>query len=333
MDTNAPLIIEPPLEPPPTSVVLSPGSVIGGFWRRLLAFLLDSFLLGIIGAIIGAALFDTLARMGPWARIPGFCIALCYFGLLDSSVGSGRTIGKRLLRLKVVDARGGMLSLEEAILRFMVFAIPFFANGLSLPITRTPSFVSALIGVVVFGGGATNLYLLIFNRPMRQGLHDLSTKSYVVMTESEGPIVSKPFWKTHWAIIATLVVLLGVVPSLIMPRLLKRGTLPQMITDATLIESIDGVQSARVLETRVFHFRDNASARFLSIDIQWKGGAGNEEEIADQVARVILQNDYSIQNYAKLRIAITRGYDLGIGSRWASRAFAYSPDEWRARLE
>jgi uncharacterized RDD family membrane protein YckC len=295
--------------------------------------ILDALLLGIVGAIIGAAFFDTLARMGSWARVVGFCIALCYFGLFDSSVGSGRTIGKRFLRLKVVDAQGGMLSLEEAILRFMVFAVPFFANGLSLPISRTPWFVSVLLGVVIFGGGGANLYLLIFNRPMRQGLHDLTVTSYVVMSESEGPIVSKQFWKPHWAIIATLVVLLGAVSSLIIPRLLRKGTFPQMMTDATLIERIDGVQSAAVRETSVFHFGDSVSARFLSIDIQWTGEPGNEEEIADQVAKVIIQNDHNIQNYTRLRVAITRGYDLGIGSRWTSRAFGYSPDEWRACVQ
>lgn len=330
MGTNIP---ELTAEPPPPSVVLSPGNAIGGSWRRLLAFLVDSFLLGIIGSIIGAVFFDTLVAMGPWARAVGFCIALCYFGSFDSSEGNGRTIGKRVLRLKVVNAQGCMLSLKEAILRFTVFSVPFFANGLSLPISRTPWFVSAVIGVVVFGGEATNLYLLIFNRPMRQGLHDLSVRSYVVMKEAEGPIVTRPFWKTHWAIIASLVALLGAVPSLIIPRLLHRGTFPQMLTDATLVESIDGVQSARVRETSEFHFGDKASGKFLTIDIQWTGEPGNEAGIADQVAKLILQNDHSIQDYSRLRIEITRGYDLGISSRWASRAFGYSPDEWRARVQ
>lgn len=334
MGTNIPQpTIEPPLEPRPPLLVLSPGSVIGGFWRRLAAFLLDAFLLGIIGAIIGAAFFDFLVAMGPWAHLLGFCIALCYFGPFDSSIGNGQTIGKRVLRLKVVNAQGGMLSLEDAILRFVVFAGPFFANGLSLPVSRTPWFVSALIGVVVFGAGGTNLYLLVFNRPMRQGLHDLSTKSYVVISESEGPIVSKPFWKAHWTIIATLFVLLGAVATLITIRLLKRGTFPQLMADAALIERIDGVQAAEVRETRVLRFSDNSSAKLLAINIQWTGEADEEKQIAYQVAELILQNDHNIRNYGSLKIAITRSYDLGIASGWASRTFAYSPDEWRARVQ
>ena len=329
MSTDIPVTIEPP----PPSDALLPGGVIGGIWRRLFAFLLDAFLLGIVGAIVGAAFFDTLVRMGPLARVVGFCIALCYFGLFDSSVGNGQTIGKRFLRLKVVDAQGGMLSLEEAILRFIIFALPFFANGLPLPISRTPWVVSALLGIVVFGGGVANLYLLIFNRPMRQGLHDFSVNSYVVVTESEGPIISRPFWKPHWAVVGTLVVLLGAIPALIVPFLLRKGTFAQMMRDATLVERIDGVQSAGVHETTVFHSGDSNSAKLLSVDVRWTGEPGNEEQIADQVAKLIIQNDHSIQHYTRMRVAIIRGYDLGIGSRWASRAFGYSPDEWRARVQ
>jgi uncharacterized RDD family membrane protein YckC len=273
MSTDIPVTIEPP----PPSDALLPGRVMGGIWRRLFAFLLDAFLLGIVGAIVGAAFFDTLVRMGPLARVVGFCIALYYFGLFDSSVGNGQTIGKRFLRLKVVDAQGGMLSLEEAILRFIIFAVPFFANGLPLPISRTPWVVSALLGIVVFGGGAANLYLLIFNRPMRQGLYDLSVNSYVVMTESEGPIISGPFWKPHWAVVCTLVVLLGAIPALIVPFLLRKGTFAKMMRDATLVERIDGVQSAGEHETSVFHSGNSNSAKLLSVDVRWTGEPGNEE--------------------------------------------------------
>jgi uncharacterized RDD family membrane protein YckC len=271
--------------------------------------------------------------MGPLARVVGFLIALCYFGLFDSSAGNGQTIGKRFLRLKVVDAQGGMLSIEEAILRFIVFGVPFFANGLPLPISRTPWAVSVLLGVVVFGGGATNLYLLIFNRPMRQGLHDLCVNSYVVMNESEGTILSGPFWKPHWAIIGTLVILLAAIPSLIVPILFGKGALAQMRTDATLVERIDGVQSAGSNETSVFHSGNNDSAKLLSITILWTGKPGNEEQIADEVAKLITQNDRSLQNYTRMNIVITRGYDLGIGSRWTSRTFGHSPDEWRSRVQ
>ena len=71
----------------------STNRIISGFWRRLLAFLLDGIFIGILGFILGLFLFDFFAQIGGYGRIVGFCIALAYFGLLNSSVGKGQTIG------------------------------------------------------------------------------------------------------------------------------------------------------------------------------------------------------------------------------------------------
>ena len=98
MSTDIPVTIEPPRP----SEALLPGRVMGGVWRRL---------------------FHSSGRISTWdcwgdcrgrSSIPwwgwvrwrgsGLCIALCYLGLFDSLVGNGQTIGKRFLRLKVVDA-------------------------------------------------------------------------------------------------------------------------------------------------------------------------------------------------------------------------------------
>ena len=153
------------------------------------------------------------------------------------------------------------------------------------------------------------------------------------MRSSEGPVTARPFWNPHWRIITVLIALLCAVTSLIVPRLLKMGSFPEMMDDATLVERIDGVQSAAVRETTVFHDGQGSSAPFFSIDVQWTGESGDDAEIADQVAKLILQNDHKIRNYSSLRIAITRGYDLGIGYGRVSRSFTHSPDEWRERVQ
>ena len=48
-----------------------PDRKIAGFWRRLGAFVIDLILLGIVGVILGALLFDTFARMGAYAKLRG----------------------------------------------------------------------------------------------------------------------------------------------------------------------------------------------------------------------------------------------------------------------
>lgn len=107
-----------------------PGPEIAGFWRRIFAFVIDCLLLGVVGWMLGAIFFDVLARMGSYARLIGFAIALAYFGIGNSRLGSGQTLGKRLLGLRVVDGHHAILSLPRSLARYVVLGIPFFVGGL-----------------------------------------------------------------------------------------------------------------------------------------------------------------------------------------------------------
>lgn len=330
MNTDNPLPASQPSLPPDA---FSPGCIMAGFWRRFFAFALDSILLGIIGSILGALFFDAFTRMGAMARIVGFLVATIYFALFDSSIGKGRSIGKRLLRLKLVDAQGEALALEEAILRFVILAVPYFLNGLPLPVSRTSEAVGVLLSLVVFGVGGTNLYLLIFNRGTRQGLHDMVVKSYVIMVESEGPVTTGLFWTKHWGLIGSTVGVAILAASIFSPWLAKRGSFPQMMQDVALVEQIEGVITAGVNETKILHSGPRENDRFLTINVLWSGAQGSENAVINQIARTILEHDHNIQRYSKMRIILTRGYDIGIASRWTSQWAAYSPDEWREQVQ
>ena len=321
----------PPLHEAPIEFPQPQGNVISGFWRRFFAFVIDSTLLGIIGWILGTILFDKFARIGPAARLVGFCIALAYFGFFDSSAGHGQTIGKRLLRLKLVDRLGYALPPSEAIIRFFVFGGPYFLNGLSLPLSRTPLGVTILLAIVVFGVGGSNLYLLVFNRGTRQGLHDLVAGSFVVTADAEGPVITKPFWRTHWVIAGALVVALGGSAAVLVPRLMRMGPFPQLLTDLQLIEKIDGVQTGRVQQLYSLQTGDNPKTTNLIVHLQWTGPGEDQDYAANEAAKLILDHDPNAQRYSKIIIQVSRGYDLGISSGWVSRGFSYSPDEWRER--
>jgi hypothetical protein len=176
-------------------------------------------------------------------------------------------------------------------------------------------------------------YLMLFNRPLHQGLHDIIAKSYVVHAEPKGVVVlCGCIWKGHWIVLGAYLLLLATLPGLVIPKIMNQGSFPRMMEDGRRAMETQGVQNASVREISVFHSGVQTSDRIFSIDVIWTGPEGNEEATADEIAKNALLNDPAISNYSKLRIAITRGYDLGIGSRWYSRAFAYSPDEWRQRL-
>lgn len=161
------------------------GARITGFWRRLAAGMLDLLLLGTIGGAIGASAFDRLAALGSWGRFIGFAIALAYFVPLDSHLGGGQSVGKRLLRIRVADRAGLPIGAARAALRFAVLAIPSTLNGASFRLDTMPPALlqligGSLLGLIVLGAGTSILYLFVFNRRTRQSLHDLVTDTLVV---------------------------------------------------------------------------------------------------------------------------------------------------------
>jgi uncharacterized RDD family membrane protein YckC len=314
---------------------------IGGFWRRFLAFVVDGLILYLVGRTIGAALFNTLSQMGPWGMLVGFCIALVYFALLDSRIGNGQTVGKRLLKLRVVDTQGNAISFWKSLARYTVFAAPHFISKLGLPASRTPWIVPFVIFIVAVGVGGSTLYLLIFNRHTRQGLHDLIVGSYVVKTGNTGPVETEPIWDMHWRVLRwllTLLLFLSLSIGIMGYKLENSGPVSQRQQDLKLIEQLDRVQVARVQNFKPLRWsgfmpkNPLATKHALVITVWWTGESGGREAFADRVAKLTLQNDPKVQDQDMLRIVIARGYYLGIASGGDSQTFTHTPTEWSQRV-
>jgi len=110
-----------PPAPPPTRE-------ISGFWRRSLAFIIDFTFLGVVAFLLSILLGDFFAHLGVWGGLFGFCITVGYFGLLNSSIDHGQTIGKKIMRIEVVDKEGNSISLGRSFLRSAVLCFGLFPN-------------------------------------------------------------------------------------------------------------------------------------------------------------------------------------------------------------
>lgn len=163
----------------------------GGFWRRLLALTVDSFILFLAGLAIGLSLHDVLE---PWASVTpllGLALSALYFSLLNGPVGKGRTLGKRLLGLQVLGVDGHTLSARRALWRFAVLALLIY-NGVlfGLAASALPSGLLTTFGVV---DGTVCLALLlgftvlVVSDPLKRGAHDLAGGSVVIRAVSREP--------------------------------------------------------------------------------------------------------------------------------------------------
>ena len=316
-----------------------PGPIICGFWRRLFAFVIDVTILGVVGIGIGALFYDSLAELGGWGRLLGFSVALLYFGLLNSSICGGQTIGKRILKIKVINIDQKTISVPKSILRFMILGIPYFLNGALIPPEiLINTFVSLLLGIVVFFGCGAIIYLFIFNRNTRQSLHDLITGTYVVNISSEAALPAEPIWKGHLAIVGTLFVAVIVLITIVIPKFASKEPFSDLLAVQKDIQESGLVHVATVtvgkssgtnLSTdgggkwESTYFATNAVLRHRPTDY---------DTVTTKIASIIFDTYPQIMEKNSVVINATYGYDIGIASAWNSQRVQHTPQEWKELL-
>lgn len=168
---------------------------------RFVAGLVDLVVIAVPSAVIARVLADLPGRM---ADAVITALISWYFIASFGSPGGGRSVGKLVMGIRVVDANGGTLSFLAATTRWFLsvgIALPlaFLAIGFErgLPLQTGPAFaicVPILCVVVV------DSYLAVANRESHQSLHDLAAGSYVVRASHTGPVPdTPPFARGHFA--------------------------------------------------------------------------------------------------------------------------------------
>lgn len=345
-------IFSPPItgESPSQAEMLAPERGVGALWRRIVAFVIDGLVLCLAGLLIGLPFFETLSNLGSWGSLVGFCLALPYFAILNSKMGKGQTLGKRLMQIKVIDRHGRSIPLPKSAARYVVLAVPYFLNGISLPITRTPWAVSIVVSVIVFGVGGASLYLVVFNRHTRQGLHDLAVGSYVADAHEDGALRIEKIWHFHWVILAAVLLVGFVSTGVLSNKLAQWGPFPQLLEDVRVVEGIEGVQVAGVQDLDTRNFDGGRKKKTLIITIYWAGKSSSglslwgsrlqnvkeswaeKQPVADSVARLVIEHDPTVKKHDSLKVVVIRGYNIGIAHAQISYFYEHTPAEWNTRL-
>lgn len=321
----------------PESDVPASSRVIGGFWRRSAAFAIDGAVLWGIGLGVGWVAFDGLVQMGRWGGLVGLVIATAYFGVLDSVVGRGRTLGKWIAGLEVVTPDGRPVGLLRSVLRTLLIAVPWFSGGwpFSARITYDVAGFFIRFSEVMIPFAA--LYLVAFDRCGRRGLHDLVASTYVVTRTSGGPVRAARPWRGHGAVIAFVACLFAV--SFVRTRADIGRTAPRTdpsaenIGTATLneIQKTGRVHTSSVGGTLLFPSGESSLAQpSLEASAHWKTRPENPEAAAAAVAAILLRAIPGAETAATIDVTIEYGYAIGIGRSRTSLRFSRTPAQWRA---
>jgi uncharacterized RDD family membrane protein YckC len=321
-----------PSVPPPSPIVIEPQ--IAGFWQRFFGFWIDGILLGLVGCGLGFFFFDYFANLGALGRIIGFVIALLYFVPLNSRIGSGRTIGKFLVRTRVVGRDGKPVGLGRSFIRYLVLAIPFLLNGAPLPPSIYQGPLLPVLSVVVFGLGGSIIYLLIFNARTRQSLHDLIAGTYVVGYSSELDPVTVKVWRGHIVPVCLIMVIAVAVPFATRPLMNTDFFKPILALQERIMKEPE-VSYATVFEGTT-KFRSNklsVTKSLLTVTVKVRQKPADFDQEADKIAAIVLSGDYPrALEKDRITISVVYGFDIGIARLWSSRVVPHSPKEWQDRL-
>lgn len=182
---------------------------ISGFWRRIIAFVVDCIILTTFGKGIEMLFGSIFSQMGASDSLLEFAIFVLYFGSLNSSIGGGQTLGKRLLEIRVVNVRGRDITFMRAALRAGILGMFLGLSVVSsLAVSEELMLIKSLLYIVI-GWGI--IYFYLFNSITRQSLHDLICGSFVVQAEAEDVAVRLVIERKHYLIysVMTIVLLMG----------------------------------------------------------------------------------------------------------------------------
>jgi len=312
-----------------------PARLICGFWRRLFAFIIDVFLLGIFGLIIGTVFFDFFAEIGGVGLLFGFTVAFLYFGIQNSSLCDGQTIGKRILKIKVVNKETETISLQRSFARFMILGPPYFLNGALLPPNLLNNFfVSLLLGLIVFFGSAGIIYLYIFNRKTRQTLHDLVVGTYVVNTPTAAEYSFQPIWKGHLAVLTLLFIATFFVIAIVVPKFTQKDFFKELLIVQKGVQNSGLVHVSTVSEGKSFGTKAGTEGNkkwettYFSINAVLKKKPSDYTIPINNIAKIVLDEYPPIMEKDALVINVTYGFDIGIARAWKSQSQQHSPKEW-----
>jgi len=306
---------------------------ISKFWTRVWALLIDTFIIGIIGYLLGLTIQDFLISIGNYGLLFGLIITIAYQTFCNSKLLNGQTIGKRIMDIQVVDINGNTIDVGKSFLRAIILSFPYFTFNLSIPGLSDTSFVNIVKTVILFSILLGVVVIYIFNRQTRQSLHDLIIGTYVVTTEENEETTTIPaVTRTPFYVLGGLVTL--IIGLAVSSAFWKSSEPENVFSIYTQVSKTDGVLSANIGENTIY-FNGSKTLKYeakLQVKILPAEDLENDKIVRETV-QTILTNVSNINNFDVIVISMNRGFNIGIASQNSTMTVSYSPLKWREILK
>lgn len=158
--------------------------VVVGFWLRLLSDIIDALILGAFGFLLTIPFRSYFFKLGENGLFLGLLITFLYTGLLQSHIGNGQSLAKKLLNIQVLNFDGTYQSLPKSFFRYSIIALIFYNSWILtalssiLPFLNNSILQSLYVYFIVFL--FLGVTILVAIHPLKRGVHDLIANSIVV---------------------------------------------------------------------------------------------------------------------------------------------------------
>jgi uncharacterized RDD family membrane protein YckC len=313
------------MEAQPESVPLPPSTAspthgrVAGFWVRVLSDLVDAVVLGVFGWLLALPLRSVFERLGERGVFVGLAVSLAYSGVLQSRIGRGQTLGKRLLGLRVTKLDGSFLSLDRSLVRYVLVSFPVYqtAVGYAL-VTVLPFLRLEWICAIASGLGLAILFgcfLVIPFHPLKRGLHDLLAGSIV----TRGGPLDPAFVAAHDDARRDRRILLGGLVVAALASATGFMVAPQARYSVRAPATLDaaraeGMSNVTLLDTRVMTFGGHTARSFVVTGFlpPPRDGSAPDWDGAAQRLAAAMHADFADANVDRVHIALRSGYNIGI---------------------
>lgn len=155
------------------------------FFRRIFAFLIDYLFVFSICFGICNLFFNQLIVIDNYCILIGFFIFILYFGLLNSKITKGQTLGKKIFKIKTVDKNNNFIFLNKSLIRsILIFINLIFINNIYIFTDIVNKANDTAFGISLFVL-LSNILLFLLNAPSRKLLHDIILNTVVVDEKTE----------------------------------------------------------------------------------------------------------------------------------------------------
>jgi len=293
-------------------------------FKRFIALLIDFVLLGITGYILGLFFEDFFVSLENYGTLIGSVICILYFGILNSSIGKGRTLGKIIINSKVVGLDSNYLSFGKASLRafiafFPLLNVELFNEG------RWMMLILLIVMLVVFA----NIYFLFVNKD-RRCLHDILTGSIVLYKPVDSFTIDEHNDVSRKKLIGVgVVALLFMIMGVYMTFSSTYG-IGELLTAKEAIEKEPGVISVNKvnLSTTTNSSTNGPTETYTSINITVRINKESEvnnvdSKYFDDFLKIIRENIKEAGSVNYIKITLYYGYNIGIANKNRSMTKTY----------